>query len=67
MKLEKGYYTCDICETYWYVNPVYRGANYTKAKVEMFYKSGQYKGYSLGSKKYKLYHDRIKHWEKYND
>lgn len=66
MKPTKGYYTTDINETYWYVIPVYSNAVYTKAKVTMYYKNGQYKDHEVDTSKFKLYHDRINHWKPYD-
>lgn len=66
MILKKGYYTCDINETYWYVEPLERNGKVTIAEVEMFYKSGQYKDYSLGVEVFELDHKNITHWYEYD-
>lgn len=64
-RLKRGYYTCDICETYWHIVPKYYGEGYVKAVVTMYYKNGEYKDYLVDKKKFKLYNDKVTHWKEY--
>ena len=61
---EKKKYTCDNSDLYWIINKIYfRGPEYIKASLTLFYKKGIYKGYRVEkSKKYSLYRKNIGHW-----
>jgi len=65
--MKRGYYTIDTSDLYWQFVPNYKNGTYVKCKVVLFYKKGSMKGIIVDSKNYKLYLDKIQHWEKYDN
>jgi len=63
--MKRGYYTIDNSDLYWSFIPKYVGDTYVKCKMTLFYKKGVMKGVPLEEKNYKLYLDKIQHWERY--
>lgn len=63
--MKRGYYTIDNSDLYLYFVPKYTSDTYVKGKVTLFYKKGTMKGTILETKNYKLYLDKIQHWERY--
>ena len=63
--MKKGYYTIDNSDLYWYFIPKYTSDIYVKCKLTLFYKKGTMKDVPLEEKNYKLYLDKIQHWERY--
>jgi len=63
--LKKGYYTCDICETYWLVVPMSYSEDQVNARVVMYYKNGEYKDTELEVSRFKLDYKNITHWKEY--
>ena len=63
--ISKGYYTTDNSDLYMFVEPKYKGADYMKCKITLFYKLGSAKGVMLEKKNYKVYYKNISHWVRY--
>jgi hypothetical protein len=63
--MKRGYYTIDNSDLYWYFIPKYLGDTYVKGKVTLLYKKGVLKDTILERENYKLYLDKIQHWERY--
>ena len=66
MRKSKGYYTIDNSDLYWYFVPKYKSDSYVKCKLTLMYKKGTMKGMVVEEKNYKLFWDKIEHWEKYD-
>lgn len=59
--MNKGYYTIDNSDLYWYYKPRSKG----KATVTLFYKYGIYKDMMVDKDTYVINEDRIRHWKEY--
>ena len=60
-----AYYTIDNSSLYVKVDVKYRGSEYLKGKVTLYYRYGTSKGIPLETKNYKLYYENISHWQRY--
>jgi hypothetical protein len=66
MKISSGNYTIEGSDLYWSFSKKYSDDIYVKCKLTLFYKKGTMKGVQLERKNYKLYWDKIQHWERYD-
>jgi len=64
--IHKGYYTTTNSDLYFYVVPRYRGKEYIKCRIVLYYKHGIYKDTLVESKNYKVYKKNITHWIGYS-
>lgn len=67
MKITSGYYTTDNSDLYLHISVKYQNDKYVKGKVKLFYKFGEYKGYMVEAKNYKIEKKNIQHWKVYEN
>ncbi len=61
MRKNRGYYTIDTSDLYWYYDP----KTNLVAEVTLYKKKGDWKGIALERKCYNIIQKRIQHWESY--